>query len=62
MAPIRSAHVWTPWALVFWRMAVRTGWPVSEEQRYDQRHSLARWPTIEAAMRSMSEANAIQAG
>ena len=50
MAPLPSARVWTPRALVFWRMAVRTGAPVSEEQRRDPRHSLARWPAIEAAV------------
>jgi MoxR-like ATPase len=51
MAPLPSAHVWTPRALVFWRMAVRTGGTVSEEQKRDPRHSLARWPVIEAAVR-----------
>ncbi len=50
MALLPSAHVWTPRALVFWRMAMRTGAPVSEEQRCDPRHSLARWPAIEAGV------------
>ena len=50
MAPLPPAHVWTPRALVFWRMAVRTGGLVSEEQKHDPRHSLARWPAIEAAV------------
>ena len=54
MAPLPSAHVWSPRALVFWRMAVRTGAPVSEEQRRDPRHSLARWPAIEAAVDRLS--------
>jgi len=50
IAPLPSAHVWTPRALVFWRMAVRTGATVSEEQMRDPRHSLARWPVIHAAV------------
>ena len=56
MAPLPSAHVWSPRALVFWRMAVRTGARVSEEHACDPRHSLARWPAIEAAVRRMVEA------
>jgi hypothetical protein len=58
MAPLPSAHVWTPRALVFWRMAMRTGAPVSEEQRRDPRHSLMRWPAIEAALDRLMEAEA----
>lgn len=50
MAPVPPAHVWTPRALVFWRMVVRTGATVNEEQMRDPRHSLARWPAIEAAV------------
>lgn len=49
---------WTPRALVFWRMAMRTGAPVSEEQRCDPRHSLARWPAIGAAIDRLMEAEA----
>lgn len=50
MAPLPSARVWVPRALVFWRMAVWTGALVSGKQRRDPRHSLARWPAIEAAV------------
>jgi len=58
MAPLPSAHVWVPRALVFWRMAMRTAAAVSEEQRRDPRHSLARWPAIEAAIDRLMEAEA----
>jgi hypothetical protein len=57
-APLPSARVWVPRALVFWRMAMRTGTLVSEEQRRDLRHSLARWPAIEAAVDRLMEAEA----
>ena len=58
MAPLPSARVWTPRALVFWLMAMRTGAPVSEEQRRDPRHSLARWPAIEVAVDRLMKAEA----
>lgn len=58
MAPLPFAHVWTPRALVFWRMVVRTGASASEEQRRDPRHSLARWPLIEAAVDQLTKAEA----
>lgn len=50
MAPLPSARVWSPRALVFWQMAIRTDAQISAEQRRDPRHSLARWPSIEAAV------------
>lgn len=50
MASIPSARIWSPRALVFWHMAIRTGASVSEEQRRDPRHSLARWSAIKAAV------------
>ena len=53
IAPIPPADVWVPRALVFWCMAVRTGANVSDEQMCDPRHSLARWPAIEAAVGRM---------
>jgi len=51
MAPAPPADVWVPRALVFWRMAILSDAPVSDEQMRDSRHSLARWPAIEAAVR-----------
>lgn len=51
IAPARSADVWVPRALVFWRMAALSAAPMSEELARDTRHSLARWPPIEAAVR-----------
>lgn len=51
MAPLPSAHVWTPRALVFWHMVVRVGAPADEDLLRDPRHSLARWPAIDAAVR-----------
>ena len=53
--PSMEPEVWMPRALVFWRMAVLTGPPVSEELRRDPRHSLARWPAIEAAVDRLSD-------
>ena len=50
MAPVPPADVWVPRALVFWRMAVLTGTAVSDEQLYDPRYSLARWPAIKEAV------------
>jgi len=51
MAPLPSTEMWVPRALVFWRMAILSDAPVSDEQMRDARHSLARWPAIEAAVR-----------
>lgn len=53
MAPSPSVHVWTPRALVFWRMVIRMGAHVSDGQRRDPRLSLARWPAIDAAVRQL---------
>lgn len=55
MARVPPAALWVPRALVFWHMAMRTRMPVSEEQRCDARHSLARWPAIETAVQRMLE-------
>ena len=55
MAPFPSTDEWVPRALVFWRMAILSDAPVSDEQMCDPRHSLARWPAIEAALRRMVE-------
>lgn len=58
MAPLPSSHVWTPRALVFWHMVVRVGAPADEDLLRDPRHSLARWPTIEAAINRLIAAGA----
>ena len=52
MAPLPSTDVWVPRALVFWRMAILSDAPVSAKQMRDPRHSLARWPAIERAVRA----------
>ena len=52
MAPAPPADIWVPRALVFWRMAVLSDASVSEEQTRDPRHSLARWPAIEHAVKA----------
>src|SRR3546814_10016093 len=51
MAPAPPADIWVPRALVLWRMAILSDVPVSDEQVRNPRHSLARWPAIEAAVR-----------
>lgn len=62
MAPMPSAQVWVPKALVFWRMAVLTVATVSDEQLCSHRHSLARWPVIEAAVGRMLAVEGRSAG
>ena len=52
MAPLPSPELWVPRALVFWRMAILSDAPVSDEQMRDPRHSLARWPAIERAVKA----------
>lgn len=52
MAPLPSTDIWVPRALVFWRMAILSDAPVSDEQMHDPRHSLARWPAIERAVKA----------
>lgn len=38
--------------MVFWRMAILSDAPVSDEQMRDPRHSLARCPAIERVVKA----------
>ena len=51
MTRVATEPRWVPRALVFWRMAALADTPVAEELTRDPRHSLARWPEIDAMAR-----------
>lgn len=44
--------VWMPRALLFWHVAIETGYPIVPELGNDPRHSLERWPDVERAVRA----------
>ena len=50
--------VWVPKVLVAWQMALQSGDLLQPECMDDPRHSLARWPTIGAAVRRYAIAEA----
>ena len=51
MTSVPTEPRWVPRALLFWRMTALAGGPVDDEHMRGSRHSLARWPAIDEAMR-----------